>query len=477
MNENEWYHFAAVVGDNYNTGYLNGVEMTNRHYNLGSDNTYSTFFNDVPVKEMLSIGYGRFGQNDPFYTFKGAIDDVRIYDKALTGAEIEKLYRSAPIINNPYPNCPLPTYEDIKYGKYERNVLDFWQADSQEPSPLVVFIHGGGFINGSKLQARTAKFQDIKSLLDAGISYASISYRLRSKNLDSLSEGTRLDTIMLDCARAIQYLRSKADEWNIDKGRIAAYGGSAGGGASLWIGTNDDLANPESADPVLRESSRLSAIGHLNSQATYYWQKWPEILEMDSITIFTNVGKDDVLTWQMPREEMYSDEGQQLGEFLDMHGRISSDDPPIYTQNANENVVPGNVIHHPRHSIAINKKCKEKGVYCTIILKDTDINERISFANWVAERLEKPLDNKKKIFQAAQKLRFTPNPASDYIRIEPKDGKFQKIGVFSTEGRLLIRHKPNAGDSIYIGNLPEGSYIVKAVDENRRVYFAKLLVN
>ena len=62
-----------------------------------------------------------------------------------------------------------------------------------------------------------------------------------------------------DAARAVQFLRSKAGEWNIDKTRIAATGGSAGACSSLWLAFHDDMAKPDSPDPVARESTRLTA--------------------------------------------------------------------------------------------------------------------------------------------------------------------------------------------------------------------------
>lgn len=91
--ENTWYHFVAIVSITGNTGYLNGVEMTNRNYNLGSNSSYSDFFNDVPVRKLLSIGYGRYGQEDLFFSFKGSIDEVRLYDRPLTGVEVTKLFK------------------------------------------------------------------------------------------------------------------------------------------------------------------------------------------------------------------------------------------------------------------------------------------------------------------------------------------------------------------------------------------------
>ncbi|MEO2047672.1 MAG: hypothetical protein ABGX16_13990 [Pirellulales bacterium] len=55
---------------------------------------------------------------------------------------------------------------------------------------------------------------------------------------------------MHDAARALQLVRSKATEWNIDKQRIGASGGSAGACSSLWLAFHPDMANPASSDPV-----------------------------------------------------------------------------------------------------------------------------------------------------------------------------------------------------------------------------------
>ena len=71
-----------------------------------------------------------------------------------------------------------------------------------------------------------------------------------------------------DAARALQFVRSKAMEWNLDKKRIGAAGGSAGACSSLWLAFHDDLADPKSNDPVARESSRLSCAAVTGAQTT-----------------------------------------------------------------------------------------------------------------------------------------------------------------------------------------------------------------
>lgn len=92
LQENTWYHFVAVVSREGNTGYLNGVELTGRRYNLNSDATYTDFFAQVTAKKQLSLGYGRYGRNFSFFHFKGSLDDVRIYRNALTLADVQALY-------------------------------------------------------------------------------------------------------------------------------------------------------------------------------------------------------------------------------------------------------------------------------------------------------------------------------------------------------------------------------------------------
>ena len=47
-----------------------------------------------------------------------------------------------------------PTLENVAYGPYERNVLDFWRAESDAPAPVLIFIHGGGFVGGNKRSVR-----------------------------------------------------------------------------------------------------------------------------------------------------------------------------------------------------------------------------------------------------------------------------------------------------------------------------------
>ncbi len=95
-----------------------------------------------------------------------------------------------------------------------------------------------------------------KPFLDKGISVVAINYRYVKNGVEDKVEPP-VKAPLEDAARALQFVRSKAAEWNIDKKRIGATGGSAGGCSSLWLAFHDDMADPKSSDPIARESTRL----------------------------------------------------------------------------------------------------------------------------------------------------------------------------------------------------------------------------
>ena len=78
----------------------------------------------------------------------------------------------------PAPPPIAPTFANVAYGTHERQVLDFYQAKSDRPTPLLFFIHGGGWVAGDK-GGRTGA--SVKQYLAAGISVVSINYRTRGR--------------------------------------------------------------------------------------------------------------------------------------------------------------------------------------------------------------------------------------------------------------------------------------------------------
>jgi len=208
------------------------------------------------------------------------------------------------------PQLRRPTNADVKYGPHERNVLDFYEAKSDKHAPLVVYIHGGGFRGGSKQSLNAATLQE---LLDAGISVAAIEYRLVSHK--------PLPAAHHDSLRAIQFIRSKANEWNIDKERVGAFGGSAGAQLCMWLAFHDEMADPSSSDPVRRESSRLMCVATSGGQTTRdfdWWVQWIPGYDKphrDRTEMFGNITDEEL---------------RKLIKDISALSLITSDDPPIF---------------------------------------------------------------------------------------------------------------------------------------------------
>ena len=251
---------------------------------------------------------------------------------------------------------PKPTLAGVRYGQHERHVLDFWKAESATPTPLVVIIHGGGWVNGSK--ERAEKFADIEALLKAGISVVSINYRLIKRD-PAVDASPPVKAPMHDAARALQFVRGKATEWNLDKTRVGAAGGSAGACSSLWLAFRDDLADPKSDDPVSRESTRLTCAAVTGPQTTLdpaQMKEWtPNSTYGGHAFGFKNfaeflAGREAIL----PLIAEYSP-----------YALVSPDDPPVYMTFSAPPAIGRNQkdpTHSANFGVKLAEHCATKGV-------------------------------------------------------------------------------------------------------------------
>ncbi len=262
-----------------------------------------------------------------------------------------------------------PTARDVPYGPHPRQMLDFWQAQSDQPTPVLVYFHGGGFVGGSK---GSIDERMLRWALDDGISVVAVNYRYVTTD--------PFPAPMRDGARALQFLRSKHQPWNLDPARFAVYGGSAGAGISMWLGFHDDLADPASADLVERESSRVVAIGSFGGQTTY-----------DPTLIRDWIGGR---AWQHPSlllcYDMQSladvDDPQFKPRFHEASAisHLTADDPPIYMAYAEPdgplppNAKPGQGIHHPRFGRELQSRMEALGIPCVNVHVDPSQRGEVS---------------------------------------------------------------------------------------------------
>jgi acetyl esterase/lipase len=244
---------------------------------------------------------------------------------------------------------PQPTLAEVKYGDHERHVLDFWKAESEKPTPLAFIIHGGGWQGGTKERAQ--RFADVQKLLDAGISVAAINYRLISHAHEDMVVPP-VKASLHDAARALQFVRSKAMEWNIDKPRIGAAGGSAGACSSLWLAFHDDLADPSGKDLVSKESTRLWCAAVIGAQTTLdpkQMKEWTPNSRYGGHAF----GKRNFAHFLEDRDKILD----WIAEYSPF-ALVSKDDPPVYLYYGTAPNI-GQPEKDPTHTANFGLKLKE----------------------------------------------------------------------------------------------------------------------
>jgi acetyl esterase len=242
------------------------------------------------------------------------------------------------------------TYENVPYGDHPQQIIDFWQAKVEDPAPLILFIHGGGFTGGSHDKINQGF---LEACLGAGMHFASIEYRLL--------QHAWFPAAHHDCVRALQFLRSKASQWGIDPNRIGGFGGSAGAQLVAYLAWSPDFADPSSNDSIAHESSRLKAVGLIGGQANLDFDWWVE-----NIPGY----QKDFHSKQIP-EHLSPIDVRALMHELSIENHISSDDPPSFMSYgmAPNDPIPnepraarGWSIHHVNFGLSMQTLLEKHGV-------------------------------------------------------------------------------------------------------------------
>lgn len=259
-----------------------------------------------------------------------------------------------------------PTFANVSYGPHAADVLDFWRAEGDGPRPLLVYIHGGGWVGGDKKQDPA----NFRPFLDKGISYAAINYRLTGE--------APLPAPVHDAARAIQFLRSKADDWNINTRRIALTGGSAGACTSMWLLVHDDLADPDAKDPVLRQSTRVCAAAANAGQTSIdpkVIEGWlgPNVLKHRMINMAVG---EPTIEGALRNYEKH----RALYVEFSPYNHVDAGDPPLFMTYAGNMTLPskdaGHGIHHPVYGVKMKERADACGMECHLVIPGVSKSEK-----------------------------------------------------------------------------------------------------
>ncbi|HLO55503.1 MAG TPA: alpha/beta hydrolase [Saprospiraceae bacterium] len=247
------------------------------------------------------------------------------------------------------------------------------------PCPLVIYIHGGGFLGNSKNSAYSSsnKKTAIAYLLSRGIAFASINYY----KLNTTNETDGIIKSLSDCVTATQHFRNYNNQYRIDPNKIGLVGSSAGAGASLWIGFHPDMKDLNSNDLIMQQTTRVNAIAALNTQATYDLRKWHSAVfnsGLQEINVYNILGSSKLKSYCLVpsnitqvvdrRAAITSYLGSSVdykgntGINIDMLNLMTKNDPPFWVENdrpywtVNGGMFLNEMNHHPLHSEALIDK-------------------------------------------------------------------------------------------------------------------------
>ena len=290
---------------------------------------------------------------------------------------------------------PKPTLANVAYGSHERQVLDFYMAESKEPTPVIFHIHGGGWVRGDK-----GGVGSMISGLKAGISVVSINYRF---TWQAQLEGVKppVQWPLHDAARALQFVRSKAQEWNLNKERIGATGGSAGACSSLWLAFHDDLADPKSKDPIARESTRLWCAAVSGAQTSLDPKQLIEWTPNSRYGghAFGFMDPKDLATRDTQFAKFLAAREQVLPWIKEYspYEHVSADDPPVYLIYGPEPDLGKNQsdpTHTANYGVKLQEKMRSVGLDCELVYRGAPDVKHAQPVLYLIDKLKGPAPKK-----------------------------------------------------------------------------------
>lgn len=128
-------------------------------------------------------------------------------------------------------------YKDITYKIKDtaQQKLDMYLPQkTNKKSPVLVFVHGGGWAQGDK------GLRDDYYLSDFVLRFVKQGYAVVSINYTLLNEKTHFPTPIEDTKEAIRWIRANAERYNFDSDNIGLCGASAGSQIGMIAAYTDD---------------------------------------------------------------------------------------------------------------------------------------------------------------------------------------------------------------------------------------------
>jgi len=284
-------------------------------------------------------------------------------------------------------------YEDVVYKGVSRGIFDFFKPKGGATTkPLMIFIHGGGYISGSSAgvynYAEAASGLD--SLIDADIAVISLNYRYVDTD-GTEREGVR--KAYSDVRDAIQRIKFNADLFGIDKNNICFYGKSAGAGMSMYFSSNN-LALAGSS--TFRGESTLPNFVAVKRPQPLNFRKWENFFTTWNLTSL--LANEDIKNLMYPfygkaipttgnSADFDTNEMRNYARRLDHHKLFKPTGIPVYVENSDSTDEPtefGDLIHHPNFSQKFKDIADLQGEDCTYVTNDPP---EAAIYTWIINKL------------------------------------------------------------------------------------------
>lgn len=146
--------------------------------------------------------------------------------------------------------------KNLEYGNYPlkhgqgKLLLDLYLPKNKSPQllPVLIYIHGGGWLEGSKEDCPG------ESVVRRGFALACVNYRLSNQAI--------FPAQIHDVKKAVRWLRKNAAQYDLAPNRFGAWGDSAGGHLSALLGTSAGIPSLEGEPNNKQISSQIQAVGN-----------------------------------------------------------------------------------------------------------------------------------------------------------------------------------------------------------------------
>ena len=276
---------------------------------------------------------------------------------------------------------PVPTKADVSYGPQPHQLMDIYiPPGGTGPCPVLIW-YGGIWVSSKGVPDLNQFFPQHIALI--GVETQGMQDAAKDKISPPIS------VVQLDARRALQFVRLHAADWNLDPQRIAVAGGSQAAIPALYVACEGERADPKSADPVERVSTKVVCAGSWRGPGSIDPKR---LLEWDPGD-----------TWGAPSLGCsFADSLKKRDELLPLINQwspdalLTKDAPPIYIQYDWGLTKPAEIleanytIHSPKLALGFQQLAQSKGVICYVKFPDHPSEKYASLWDFLVKQLTQP---------------------------------------------------------------------------------------